>query len=62
MWHDLADEVELKLNRKVKAELESRVNQKVYDNLTRILKKLGEANPDLKIDTNEFCATILSER
>lgn len=62
MQHDLVDEVDLKLNRKIEAELDAWVNQKVQDNLTWVLKKLGEANPDLKIDIGELCATISSDR
>ncbi|KAL6546384.1 hypothetical protein OROMI_022105 [Orobanche minor] len=29
--------------------------------LTWVLKKLGDANPDLKLDIGEFCATVSSE-
>lgn len=55
---ELADEVESKVTKKVQDEVDAKVNQKVQENLTWMFKKLSEANPDLKIDLGDFCATI----
>ena len=38
------------------------VNTKVQHNMAWLLKKLGEANPGLKVDiTHDFCATVSSD-
>ena len=58
---ELVVEVEEKLNRRVDEEVDAKVNRKVQDNLTLVLKKLGEANPDLKIDLTDICATISTD-
>ena len=50
-----------KLSAKIKQELESdleaKVNAKVQENISWMLKKLGEANTSLKFDIRDVCAT-----
>ncbi|KAK1378070.1 hypothetical protein POM88_024814 [Heracleum sosnowskyi] len=58
---NLVDEMEAKVNKKVQQEVDEKVNQKVQQNLTWVLKKLGEANPDMKIDLGDLCATISTD-
>lgn len=58
---NIADEVEAKVNKKVQNEFDAKVNQKVRENLTWVLKKLGEANPDMQIDVGDLCATVCSD-
>ncbi|KAL6523205.1 hypothetical protein OROGR_016808 [Orobanche gracilis] len=55
------DELTTKIKLGLEIELEAKVNKKVQENLTWVLKKLGDANPDLKLDIGEFCATVSSE-
>ncbi|KAL6529120.1 hypothetical protein OROHE_014864 [Orobanche hederae] len=55
------DELTTKIKLDLETELEAKVNKKVQENLTWALKKLGDANPDLKVDIGEFCATMSSE-
>lgn len=43
-------------------QLEAKFNRKLQDNMAWMLKKLGEANPDLKIDIGDFCATVSSDQ
>lgn len=50
--------MEAKVNKTVYDEVDAKVNQKVQDNLTLVLKKLVEANPKLKIDLSDICGTI----
>ena len=42
--------------------MEAKVNRKVQENMTWYLKKLGEANPTLKFDIGDFCATFSSDQ
>ncbi|KAL6530263.1 hypothetical protein OROHE_014616 [Orobanche hederae] len=58
---DLADEVEEKLDTKVQDEVDAKVNKKVQENLTLVFKKLSEANPGMKIDLGDLCATISTD-
>lgn len=58
---DIADEVEAKVNKMVQSEFDAKVDEKVQENLTRMLKKLGEANPHMHIDIRDFSATVRSE-
>ena len=54
----------LELNAKIaqlESEMEAEVNRKVQDNMVWLLKKLGEANPGLKVDINDFCAIVSSD-
>ncbi|KAL6520000.1 hypothetical protein OROHE_017143 [Orobanche hederae] len=55
------DELTTKIKLDLETKLEAKVNKKVQENLTWVLKKLGDANPDLKLDIGEFCATVSSE-
>ncbi|KAL6560185.1 Multidrug resistance-associated protein 5 [Orobanche hederae] len=59
--HEVVVEVEAKLNQKVCAEVDGKINQNVQDNLTLVLKKLGEANPILNVDIGEICARISND-
>lgn len=46
----------------LESEMEAKVNTKVQHNMAWLLKKLGEANPGLKVDiTHDFCATVSSD-
>ena len=63
----LTSELEEKM-KKVESEFQDRVkkvevgvDQKMQQNLAFALKKLGEANPDIKIDSEELCAIVTSE-
>ena len=52
------------LNAKIsqlESEMEAKVNRKVQQNMAWLLKKLGEANPGLKVDVTDFCATVSSD-
>ncbi|KAK1372244.1 hypothetical protein POM88_028437 [Heracleum sosnowskyi] len=54
----------LKLEDKVKqiqAEVDGQVNKKVQQNLASVLKKLGEANPNITINIEELCVTPTSD-
>ena len=44
----------------MEAQLESKVNQKVQENLARVLKKLGDANPEMNINVEYLTSTIMS--
>ncbi|XP_074348557.1 uncharacterized protein LOC141687246 [Apium graveolens] len=57
----LVEEVEVKVNEKVQTEVDTQVNRKVQENLIYVLQKLGEADPNIKIDLGELCATISSD-
>ncbi|KAL6558510.1 Multidrug resistance-associated protein 5 [Orobanche minor] len=59
--HEVVVEVEAKLNQKVCAEVDGKINQNVQDNLTLVLKKLGEANPILNVDIGGICARISND-
>uniref|UniRef100_A0A166G3W6 Uncharacterized protein n=1 Tax=Daucus carota subsp. sativus TaxID=79200 RepID=A0A166G3W6_DAUCS len=39
-------------------QLEAKFNRKLQDNIAWMLKKLGEANPNMKIDIGDLCATV----
>ncbi|KAK1380994.1 hypothetical protein POM88_027738 [Heracleum sosnowskyi] len=55
----LAAEVEEKV-KQIQAEVDEQVNKKVQQNLTSVLKKLGEANPNITINIEEWCVTAIS--
>ncbi|KAK1375345.1 hypothetical protein POM88_031538 [Heracleum sosnowskyi] len=55
-------ELTAKIRHDLEGELEAKVNRKVQENMTQMLKKLGEANPSLKLDFGEFCATVSSDQ
>ncbi|KAK1389672.1 hypothetical protein POM88_017850 [Heracleum sosnowskyi] len=57
----LVEEVEAKVNKKVQKEVDAQFNKKVQENLALVLKKLSEANPDIKVDFGELCATISTD-
>ena len=54
-------ELAAKIRENIVDEVEAKVNQKVKENLTWVLKKLGEANPDMQIDVGDLCATVYSD-
>lgn len=56
------EELTTKIRQDIEAELEAKVNRKVQENMSWLLKKLGEANPDLKLDIPDFCATASSDQ
>ena len=55
-------ELTTKIKHDLEIELEAKVNRKVQENLTWVLKKLGDANPDLKLNIGDFCATVSSDQ
>lgn len=55
-------ELTMKIKRDLESELEDKVNRKVQENMTWVLKKLGDANPGLKLDVRDFCATMSSDQ
>ncbi|KAK1394576.1 hypothetical protein POM88_013632 [Heracleum sosnowskyi] len=57
----LIEEVKAKVNKKVQEEVDAQVNKKVQENFTWVLTKLGEANPNIKVDLGELCTTISSD-
>ena len=44
----------------MEAKLESKVNQKVQENLAWVLRKLGDANPEMNINVEDLISTIMS--
>ncbi|KAL6557384.1 argonaute 5 [Orobanche minor] len=57
-----ADELTTKITRDLESQMEAKVNRKVQENMTWFLNKLGEANPTLKFDIRNFCATFSSDQ
>ncbi|KAL6571205.1 hypothetical protein OROHE_002848 [Orobanche hederae] len=57
-----ADELTAKITRDLESQMEAKVNRKVQENVTWFLKKSGEANPTLKFDIGDFCATFSSDQ
>ena len=49
-----------RLVEEMEAQLESKVNQKVQENLARVLKKLGDTNPEMNINVEDLTSTIIS--
>ena len=43
-------------------QLEAKFNRKLQDSMAWMLKKLGEANPGMKIDVGDFCATVSTDQ
>ena len=54
-------ELTKKIRKELEADLEEKVNRKVKKNVSWVLKKLGEANPDLNLDVGDFCVTTTSD-
>lgn len=54
-------ELTKKIKQDLEADLEAKVNRKVKENVSWVLKKLGEANPDLNLDVGDFCVTTTSD-
>lgn len=50
-----------KIRGELEAELEEKVNMKVKDNLSMVLRKLAEANPGLNLDIGDLYPTVSSE-
>ncbi|XP_074352079.1 uncharacterized protein LOC141691240 [Apium graveolens] len=55
-------EMTLKIRQELEANLEAKVNLKVKENMSWLMHKLGEANPGLKLDVGDFCATLSSDQ
>ncbi|XP_074377422.1 uncharacterized protein LOC141718948 [Apium graveolens] len=55
-------EMTLKIRQELEADLEAKVNLKVKENMSWLMQKLGEANPGLKLDVGDFCATLSSDQ
>lgn len=56
------DELTAKISRNLESEMEAKVNRKVQENMAWMLKKLGEANPGMKFDIGDYCATFSSDQ
>ncbi|XP_063947022.1 uncharacterized protein LOC135151762 [Daucus carota subsp. sativus] len=56
------DELTAKITQNLENEMEAKVNRKVQENMAWLLKKLGEANPSMKFDIGDFCATFSSDQ
>lgn len=52
------DDLTKKIKRELEVEFEAKVNKKVQDNISMLLKKIGEVNTGLNLDIGEFCATL----
>ena len=61
MKNSYIEELTNKIRQYLVAEVDVKVNQKVHDNLTWVLKNLGEAKPNMKIDIGQVCATFSSD-
>lgn len=55
------EELTAKITQNVELEMEAKVNRKVQENMAWLVKKIGEANPEMKIDFTDFCATFSSD-
>lgn len=55
-------ELTTRIRQELEVDLEAKVNTKVKENMSWLLKRLAEANPDLKIDITDFCATASSDQ
>ncbi|KAK1405764.1 hypothetical protein POM88_005369 [Heracleum sosnowskyi] len=55
------NELTTKIKQGLAAEVEEKMNMKVQQNLASVLKKIGEVNPNIKIDIEEFCVTATSD-
>lgn len=55
------DDLIAKIRQKLEVEFEEKVNEKIQDNISLSLKKMGKANPNLNMEIGEFCDTLLSE-
>ena len=62
MRESLVEEVEAKVNQRVQSEMDAHVTKKFKENLTYVLKKFSESNPNVKIDLGELCTTISSDQ
>ena len=51
------DDLTAKIRGELEVELEEKVNRKVKDNLSMVLRKIAEANPGLNLDVGEFPTT-----
>lgn len=56
------EQLTAKITQNLEIEMEAKVNGKVQENLAWFLKKLGEANHDMKLDVLDFCATFSSDQ
>ena len=54
-------ELTKKIRQELEADLEEKVNRKVKENVSWVLKKLGEANPDLNLNVGDLCVTTTSD-
>ncbi|KAL6497811.1 hypothetical protein OROHE_026961 [Orobanche hederae] len=55
-------ELSAKIKQDLEADLEAKVNVKVKENMSWMLKKLRDANPGLKFDITDLCATASSDQ
>lgn len=55
-------ELTTKIRQELEADLEAKVNRKVKENMSFMLTKLGEANPDLNFNLGDFCPIASSDQ
>lgn len=55
------EELTVKITQNLENEMDAKVNRKVQENMVWFVKKLGEANPEMKLDLTDFCATLSSD-
>lgn len=55
------EELTAKITQNLESEMEAKVNIKVQQNMALFVKKLQEANPEIKLDFSNFCATVSSD-
>ena len=56
------EELTTKIKQDLEANFEARMKQMMQENNARLLKRLGEANPQLNLNVEDFCATQSSDQ
>lgn len=56
------EELTAKITQNLETEMDAKVNRKVQENMARFFKMLGEANPNMKFNVPDFCATFSTEQ
>ncbi|KAL6552755.1 hypothetical protein OROHE_008119 [Orobanche hederae] len=59
---EYVQELSAKIKQDLEADLEAKVNVKVKENMSWMLKKLRDANPGLKFDITDLCAIASSDQ
>ena len=59
--YSYVQELTAKIRQELEADLEAKVNRKVKENVSWVLKKLCEANPNLNLNVGDFSVTTSDE-